>query len=315
MLPSGRFGDEGGLAAQTAAMYANVEHRFIPASDHLAFDDLPGEQWHFERPDLNLPNLNWGNRINSAAATAGVTAMLTGSMGNATISYLAPSRKRAAAERIVPRSLIRVVGRLRSREHDPLRVGVINKDARGLNEVLAHDDDPGRAGSVSERLHMIRRVDPGTLNKGTFLRWNIGLLDPTADRRLVEFCLRVPLRQYSYGNVSRALVRTALKGRAPDAVRWEMRRGMQSPHWFSMLSNSRNDARNLLDSISQSETAARLLDLGQMRRMLDRWPDSHLFGPPAYRHGFLRGLSVGEFIRRMDGHGRNVRCANPAAIS
>jgi hypothetical protein len=132
-------------------------------------------------------------------------------MGNATISYQGPSRKLAFAQHILPHRLVSAIQRVRGRKHHPLAIGVINREASGLGGILNGIHDPAASGSVAERLHMIRRVDFGTLNKGVFLRWGITQVDPTVDRRLVEFCLRVPLRQYGHGGISRALIRTALE--------------------------------------------------------------------------------------------------------
>jgi asparagine synthase (glutamine-hydrolysing) len=292
-LPSGRFGDERTSASEIAAMYPRVEHRLIRAGDRLAFEHLAEEHWHFERADLNLPNLDWSNRINEAASAAGINVMLTGAMGNATISFQAPSLVRRA----LPSRLSHAIDRFRNRRHDPLKSGVINRNAPGFDVVLRRANELSAPSNLDERLRMISCVDPGTLIKGTQLRWNLELLDPTADRRVVEFCLRVPLSQYSHGRMRRALIRTALQHRVPDSVRFARSRGMQSPHWFSMLTNSRPEARRLLNKIAYSKVANSLLDLGKMRDMLDNWPDQDGFGPPDYRHGLIRGLSIGEFCR------------------
>ena len=334
-LPVGRFGDESLLAARTAAIYPNVEHRLIATETRLPLEDLGREHWHFERPDLNLPNLQWSNRINEAALEVGITRILTASSGNTTISYggvellgemlargemahfvhecVAALRRGTqprtlfaqAAKGLLPNSLVQALDRFRGRGHFPVVSGVINPSAPELASIAAKHRrtlDLMSGGSVSTRLQMMRRVDPGTYVKGALLRWNIDMLDPTADRRLMEFCLRVPLEHYHRDGVGRALIRTALKGRVPEAVRRETRRGLQSPHWFAMLSSSRDQARRLFHRVEQSSTARRLLDLKTMQRLLTDWPQkTDAYGPLVYRHGLLRGLSIGEFIRNHSG--------------
>lgn len=329
-LPSGRFGSEGALAARTASLYPNVEHRLIETPGRLPLEDLDWELDLFERPDLNLPNLAWANRINDAAAAEGANVLLVGTGGNLSISYagherlaqlLAGGRLAAflgeclaarrhgmrsrallglAAHQLLPRPVVRALGPLRNRKGHPATAGVINPRAPGADEVLARHgryDDPDSAASVRSREHMLGRVDPGTYNKGVELRWNIKVRDPTMDRRLVEFCLQVPLAHYFRNGMPRALVRTALEGRVPDAVRLETLRGLQSPHWLEMISEARWDAGRLLGRIGELPLACRLLDIPKMRRLLGEWPDGGIAPPPVYRSGLIRGLAAGEFIR------------------
>lgn len=330
-LPDRWFGNEGPLAAATASLYANIEHRPIATGTRLPLEDLDWELELFERSDLNLPNLAWANRINEAAAAEGIEIMLIGTMGNTTISYggyerldtllatgriatylaeCAAARRSGmdtkallgrAAKQILPRAALQALGRFRSREHHPALAGIINPRAEGLDALLARwerNEDPLPVRAAVARAGMVRRVDPGTYYKGVLLRWNIELRDPTSDRNLAEYCLRVPLDQYFRNGTPRALIRAALAGRVPDAVRLGRRRGLQSPHWFSMLAEARGEASRLLAAIEPCEAARRLLDLDKMRLLLEQWPDaSNSYGPAIYRYGLLRGLSAGEFIR------------------
>jgi asparagine synthase (glutamine-hydrolysing) len=330
-LPRGRFGDEGALAAQTASLYPNVEHRLVETPGRLPLEDLDWELELFERPDINLPNLAWANRINDAVAAEGVNVLLVGTGGNLSISYAGPERlgellargqiagflsecaaarkhgvrPRAllgmAAHQLLPRAMIKALRPLRDRRAHPATAGVLNPDAPGVVEILARHgryDDPSAVGSVQSRAHMLRRVDPGTYNKGLLLRWNIDVRDPTMDRRLFEYCLRIPLAHYFRNGLSRAVIRTALKGRVPDAVRLETLRGLQSPHWLEMISEARGEAGRLLGRIGESPLARQLLDIPKMRRLLGEWPDAGIAPPPpVYRSGLIRGLAAGEFIR------------------
>lgn len=328
-LPQDRFGNEGALARQTAAMYPNVEHRLIETGDRLPLEGLEDELQLFERPDLNLPNLAWIARINDAAKAEGIRVMLTGTMGNTTISYggsellgqfLADGHLRTflsegraalssgmrartllaqAARQLLPRQLARALDRFRDQAH-PAKAGMANPSAPEVEEIIARHEarfDPVGFGSPEARAATITRVDPGTFNKGTLLRWGIDLRDPTADRRLAEFCLQVPLPHYFRNGTPRALIRTALKHRLPEPVLNNRLRGLQSPHWFAMLGASRGEAQRLLTRIGDDELARRLLDVDKMQRLIDRWPDAPGdYGPPIYRYGLLRGLSAGTFV-------------------
>jgi asparagine synthase (glutamine-hydrolysing) len=330
-LPKGRFGDEGVIAAETAAMYPNIEHHLIRGGDRLPLEALGRQIETYERSDLNLPNLLWAERINDAAAAAGIKVMLVGTTGNATISYGGPEvlgqllveRRFGAylaeclaagragwsgrtllgllAKYYVPRPLARSLLRLRRRERHPASVGALNPAYPGAAEVIARYEqvETRTAASLVEvRLQMLRRVDFGTYNKGVLMRWGIDLRDPTADRRLVEFCVQVPLDQYFRNGTSRALIREALRGRVPQSVLSNPLRGLQSADWFSLLGGARDEMERLLERIRTCEAARGILDVDEMQRRLESWPLApESFGSMAYRYGLLRGLSVGEFIR------------------
>jgi asparagine synthase (glutamine-hydrolysing) len=329
VLPEGRFGDEGALASQTARLYPNIEHQLVETGERIPLEDLEWQLALFERPDLNLPNLTWSNRINDAAMASGVTVMLTGAGGNATISYgdsallheflrkgLIGSfvRECIAARRAgmlvsAPAALVaknilpaRLVQRLRHPRGKPREhIAALNRAAPGATQVLERlsamsmtiDTD-----STAMRWHMLRRVDPGSYNKGVLARWNVDLRDPTADRELVEFCMQIPIDQFFRGGVSRALARRALEGLVPDAVRLEPSRGLQSANWFAMLTNARDEAGQMLDELSLLNEVRELVDLDEPRRLHREWPlASATFGPLEYRTGLLRGLSAAAFVR------------------
>ena len=331
-VPEGRFGDESALAHATAKLYPNIEHRLVRIGANLDLANLRHRLTLFERPDLNLPNLVWANRINSEAQADGVEIVLTGQMGNATISHdgiellgqlisrgrlLQVSAELAAAHsagvgvrtllRWTAGSLIsggplRGLGMLGANHRSILRNSVINPGLLTMAEELlsASSDKSEHAVNrfTDQRYEAMRKVDFGTYNKGVLLGWNIDLRDPTADRRVVDFCFSVPSEQYFRKGMPRALIRTALRKRVPDEVRLNRQRGLQSPHWFELLANDRSECRKILKRLANCEVASGLVDIATMERMLDDWPvsttDRRL---PHYRTGFLRGLVAGEFAR------------------
>jgi asparagine synthase (glutamine-hydrolysing) len=255
--------------------------------------------------------------------------MLTGAAGNATISYgdsgllheflrkgLIGSfvRECIAARRTgmlasVPAALLarailpaRLVQRLRHPRGRPHRdITILNPAASGATQVLhrlSAMSTTADADSTATRWRMLRRVDPGSYNKGVLLRWNIDLRDPTADRELVEFCMQIPIDQFFRGGISRALARRALEGLVPDAVRLEPTRGLQSANWFAMLTNAREEAGHILSELSLLDEVRALVDMNELRRLHREWPVAlAAFGPLEYRTGLLRGLSAAAFIR------------------
>ncbi len=121
--------------------------------------------------------------------------------------------------------------------------------------------------------------------------------DPTADTRVVEFCLAIPETQYHRGGEKRWLIRRAMRGRVPDQVLDRKEFGGQGADWMDWMHFLRPDAARELDNMDRSETARDLLDLPRLRTLLDRWPER--FGPEHevdYKLRFLRGIMMGRFL-------------------
>ncbi len=82
--PRNRFGDEGPLAAATAAMYPNIEHVLIRSSKVSPLDGNDRNFFLFDRPMLSPSNMSWISAINHAARERKLGVMLVGTMGNMT---------------------------------------------------------------------------------------------------------------------------------------------------------------------------------------------------------------------------------------
>ena len=122
--------------------------------------------------------------------------------------------------------------------------------------------------------------------------------DPTADRRVIEYCFGIGGAQYLQNGVNRWLIRSAMAGRLPDQVRLRTTIGAQDADWPEWLPAMRGEILAELDRLDRSDTAKRCLDLPRMRSLVDRWPEQ--FGPQhqlEYYLLLLRGIMMGRFIR------------------
>ena len=122
--------------------------------------------------------------------------------------------------------------------------------------------------------------------------------DPTADRRVVEYCFSIPGSQYLRHGVTRSLIRRAMEGRLPDQIRNRTAFGAQGADWTEWLPAMQEMFRSELDLLGRSDTAARCLDLPRLRALVDRWPTR--LGVEHYAEYNLllpRGIMMGRFIR------------------
>ncbi len=90
---------------------------------------------------------------------------------------------------------------------------------------------------------MLRRVDLGNYHAGILGGWGVDQRDPTADRRLVEFCLNVPPEQNLVNGETKALARRAFAGRLPQDVIASRGKGYQAVDWHEGLTAARDSLR------------------------------------------------------------------------
>jgi asparagine synthase (glutamine-hydrolysing) len=339
-----RFADEGPLAAATATLYANVEHVLIRAGLVSPLVDLDGRLSLLDGPTANLSNWVWGDAINQAARERGLTVLLTGQMGNLTLSYsglqLLPellrrgrlvALRRAAAALIARKNMnwrgafVQAFGPFTPnwlwrrifprREHDDvLQLSGIRAErlaeldlpalarARGYDLTNALPSD-----GFTARVQAMCRFDRNTKRKGILAGAGIDLRDPTADKRLVEYCLSIPTEAYLSNGVPRALAKRMLADRLPRAVLSEQRRGYQAADWHEGLTAARGEITAELARMTECPAAARMLDIERLTQLVNDWPTAGWERDEtirSYRWMLLRCISAGHFLRKAPGTDR-----------
>jgi asparagine synthase (glutamine-hydrolysing) len=143
----------------------------------------------------------------------------------------------------------------------------------------------------------------GGYNAASGAGWGIETRDPTADKRVFEFCAAIPQEQFVVGGQGRSLVRRAMRGRLPDSTLQRTERGAQASDWFESLSGIVSELRQELARLERSPGARRLIDLERMRGALEHWPETAEDAgrdEDLYRSVIQRGMAVGTFIRRVE---------------
>jgi asparagine synthase (glutamine-hydrolysing) len=341
--PRNRFGDEGPLAAATAAMYLNIEHVLIRSGHTSPLDASDRSFFLFDRPMLNLCNTIWINAINQAARERKLNIMLTGDMGNMSVSYtgleLLPELLRSGrlirlwreAAKLVANTDMRWRGALAQtfgpftpvwlwdwanetftgQRQDILSYTAVRAERLAELDLaaLARERDldfsyrPWKDG-FAMRLWVMGRNDTGNINSGTLAGWGIDRRDPTADKRLVEYCLSIPTEQYLSGGVQRVLAKRALADRLPQAVLNEQKKGYQAADWHEGLTAARADVAAELSRLAACAPAAEALNIARMQKLVENWPKSGWERESvrqAYRLALLRGVSAGHFLRKASG--------------
>lgn len=342
--PPGRLSDESGQAGAVAAEYLNIDHFIRRGADATPFDSLDRYFSLFQQPTVNLCNHVWMEDIWRAAAGRGLNVMLTGLLGNATISYRDTVALRSLAAPWQWPALAGDAIGLVSGGHATLRgivaallgplfparlwaplkrgLGGMNRDPAMFapaNPALWHEwhriqhgrpvDADGRIKYGQDlRLLILNAMDIAPMNKGVLAGWGVDQRHPAADRRVIETCLAIPQREFVRNGIPAAIYRRTFADRVPPAVLEERRRGLQAPDWYLGLAAGRAKLLDEIGRIETDDTAQRFLDLPKLRHLAETLPDRAVdfqAATPALRLVLLRGISLGHFIRRA-GEGRSA---------
>jgi len=328
-----RIADESGIAAEVAALYPNMEH-VIVRSEKVSPLDLLGEHAElFQEPVGHACNMVWWSAVHDVARARGIHVMLTGETGNLTTSAgglpmlaefvrkgrlwrwwrearavagTGPSWRGVLATSFgpwTPRPLWNLLGRLVAKDPGVQGAPLLNAEFRLEMETRAVSEARlGRppADNRQFRWELLQQHDSGSFRKGILARWGIDERDPTADRRLAEFCFSVPPDLLFSGGVSRRLARVAFADRLPPSV-LQAPRGYQYADWYEHI-----DEAALERTLAELEQgpASTLLDLDVLQDRASSWPagDWHLAeNIGTYRMAFLKALSAGGFVNRISG--------------
>jgi asparagine synthase (glutamine-hydrolysing) len=311
-VPRNRLGDEGPIAAKTAALYPNMEHVRVRTAGWALQRALDRNFHLYDQPLLNICSGFWTDAIMDAARERKLSVLLTGQMGNMSISHdgltLLPTLIRsgrwlrwlregtsllrhsdmrwrgllvASFGPYMPLPLWQWLNRTFNGQNvgpesytaiHPDRVRALDIAARARERALDLSYRPRKDGFES-RLWVLRRMDLGNINKGTLAGWGVDQRDPTTDRRLIEFSLSVPEEQFLVAGRTKSLTRRAFASRLPTDVLDGRHKGYQSVDWHEELTKARALVQEEVYRLDDCSTAERAIDLQRLHKLLKDWPD------------------------------------------
>jgi asparagine synthase (glutamine-hydrolysing) len=331
---STHFADEGPAAAEVAALYPNIRHVMVESSATSFLDILDLNNNLYDHPCFGPNNEVWSNAIMTQSREQGITLLLNGNCGNSTLSYEGlPAlsmwfrsgewgtlarvawqirRAHSASMRLMLRHAVwpslpfwlrRMTDpymREFTLDYTPLRPEIVER--LGLRQAALSDMSVSLDGRDALRtlLAYCDRSDTSIAPQGG---WQLDSRDPTYDRRVIEFCLTVPLEEFMRGGQLRSLARRAMVGRLPPSTLKRTLRGEQSADWYLNLAAVRGRMATEVERLRSSPLASRMLDLQRMSSLIENWP-SHGFERyevmSSHHIALTRGLSVGRFLMQYD---------------
>ena len=288
--------DESALAATLAAGFPNVRH-VISRSRPVALCALLDTASRFHCAPMGNPaNAAYWLRLLAEVRGDGASVLLTGANGNFSISLggmgaLADVARengvggwwrianttdapwRTILNQSFGHSLPKPVHRLIHRklvgapahQEYPLFKPALRDRMRGAATV-ADTRPPASYRSTIQQLY--RPLDYAD-RLGLALH-DIDLRDPTADRRLIEFCLSLPADQIVGAHGQRPIYDRAFADRVPEAVRTSPIKGFQGADWFEIYDPE--EIRAGFRRYSANSLVRELIELEQIDPILDSWP-------------------------------------------
>jgi asparagine synthase (glutamine-hydrolysing) len=152
---------------------------------------------------------------------------------------------------------------------------------------------------LAERLRIFENntIVAGAIAEAQSAATGVDVRDPTADLRLVEYCLGVPDDCYLDERGSRVLIRGAMAGLVPDEVRWNTAYGTQAADFLPRLRAHGAELEIILDRFAATPAVSGRLNVEVLRAAWNGLPRGD--NPDSARDVrafILRGVMAGMFL-------------------
>jgi asparagine synthase (glutamine-hydrolysing) len=337
----GRYFDETPYVRQIAEANPNLIPHFVPPSKGPILDQIAKQVRLGGTPNGSIMNGLWVMDIFDAARSAGHNVMLTGDMGNLTMSY---HGRGLFAELLRTGRWLRLLDEIKSSGHQwehmirtwtigpfvpaPLfrryrqwrrggkppwhkmsaihpefaaRSGIVDRAAREYLPFDAPAPRDIRRARIEDFHCYCETADFFAKMRAAF---NIDVRTPAFDRRLAEFCIGIPQDQYLHKGRDRWLIRRAMKGRLPEVVLHNKKRGVQAADWFVRLTRERHHIAEKVKSLAAHVDVASTIDVTRLTEILDNWPERQPpdFSDQRYNLGAVpQALGASYFIENVVG--------------
>lgn len=330
------IGNEWDMAHATATLAgANVRHIPVDAKNYGVIASLEYFLDMHDGPCEGPTNLHWAQAIRETCEREGFAVLLGGGMGNATVSWSGNGSALLALTQGLPLTALRLlfqgepnlwrllkrqvlkplltparrlVRRLRAPGHPWQSYSALNVqlgeqlDIEGRMRAAGHDSTFTRSPLSDIRKDFLLPVNGTTASLWSDSNaWHsVTCLDPTANLSLLEFLLRVPDEQFYRKGQTSYLIQRAFRGRMPEPVLAQKRRGLQAADVGHRIIHELPAFQECLRSFESVPYAQEALDLPLLNRCLARIaakvdPETTDLAMTT----FVLGVGVGLFLRRL----------------
>jgi asparagine synthase (glutamine-hydrolysing) len=335
------FGDEGALASTIAQKAGNIRSNLVTARNKSPLTAIDQAVSALRHPQFSASNSNWLLSICEEIRAKNLGSVLVGQYGNATISWvgnrsnylrnllsqrqwstylheiqafrnqlqlsLPGSMRSLVIAPMVPHQWFSRLYDMRVgpepwKRYSPINPGFAKR--LGLRQIASEkgvfDKNPH---NPDYRKHFIHGGQFSMIAIGASLAapFGLGWRDPTADKRVLEFCFGIPESQYVRNGESRRLIRRAMKGRLPPEVLLNPKKGLQSADGVWRVRESAAEISDALEKVVASDLAQEYLDVPRIRRAFEQALVSETLATRVETQSILlRGLAVARFLQGFE---------------
>jgi asparagine synthase (glutamine-hydrolysing) len=333
---STRTGDELALAQQTADHVGNTNVVAVRSQDKTLLWGMKQALDVHDMPGHAADHFFWLFDIQQQARSLGAKVLLTGQVGNATVSYAGHGNlwphlwqghwgvvahallaEQAGLWLSLKRRIIKPVvwpmlsqwRRWCADGHQPWsNYSYMSPDladnlglrqrmrVAGFDPTFATAGDPQGARMRKFRLGLNGRDFAGANWMESGAAHGLDVRDPTRDRRIVEFCWRAPDEAFWAQGKMRGLIRQGMARRLPGAVLYCRAKGLQSA---DALARYRTEAPYITELLETAgpQGLAQWLDVARMRRDLKTLSAGGTLDPGVL-HGLGRAVQTALFLQK-----------------
>ncbi|KJE35836.1 hypothetical protein UF64_06905 [Thalassospira sp. HJ] len=305
-----RLWDESEKAAILAARHGNMRHHVIRIGRQNPFSYMDRSAQALQQPHRAPANNVWLTELDNAARRNRSEVMLTGGIGNLTISYSGVARLSEMLNSLAVPSWLREAFLLWRRQkmswkaiayhsfapHTPrgaweIVARVLGNANKAKKSVIAPEffQDMLRSNRLSQRA-LLPRMQPSIFGNDRrlagFGRLSLGLdryadyaetgiehRDPTEDQRLVEFTLGLSEEWFLRNGKTKFFLRLIGEDLLPEhCFDPDTPRGGQSANWYEGLTDSRASLREELEILARHPHVGRYVDLESLKGLVEDWP-------------------------------------------
>lgn len=317
-----RFGDEFPYARKVAQFLNNVDHQAIKGV-LTPIQAIRQSLTIHDEPLYSAGNQYWLLDIMSAAQSAGAGKLLVGQFGNAGVSWTGSFHSQSLLWQIRSRGLAKVFksklskiipyplkcilrGNIYNTVESSLNYSPVNAAFAKLTSVFEQRFEEAKKIEKTNRLSERLFLKPGRNCVGSLYAeksayFNLEILDPTADARVLEFVFAVPDRIFidPETGMDRWLIREAMKGRLPEDIRLNCLRGRQAGDIVPRLRTSASEVDGVLSELTNGP-AAEYLNINAMYNAwqvikTDDTPNANILAITVLTRGIMAGLFVNHF--------------------
>ncbi|MGI6686529.1 MAG: asparagine synthase-related protein [Bacillota bacterium] len=308
-IPRSRIADETPYIEVMRENKENILFNYHSFPGRNALSDTAHYLKVLEQPYKICENLFWIDGILEKAQKKGVGTMLTGGVGNTTISYgsFLPcsisfflsgkwikliQEIRAfgkvknkhplklgldVAKSLVPYEIQLLLHRGEANWERPFALSPVNPDFAHLigmkKRFKSFNYDPyyqKKLNAFHQRQMMLSPYHLSHLSAvytKIALSRNLIIRDPAIDKRVIEFCLSVPVEQFIRKGQERSLIRRAMAGILPDKIRLnDQVRGLQSADYVQRLLPLEKEILQEIKKIGQLPEERKYLDVARIHK-------------------------------------------------